>query len=89
MSLIFQIWRSIICELFGPRPKLEQIWNDWAVNAKYNALKSYATCSAWIIYQTAYLEAHYPDEFKAAMSTYNGENQPAVGMCIDEYKYQV
>ncbi len=74
---------------FGPRPKLEQIWNDWAVNAKYNSLKSYATCSAWIIYQTAYLEAHYPDEFKAAMSTYNRENQPAVGMCIDEYKYQI
>ena len=74
---------------FGPRPKLEQIWNDWAVNAKYNCLKSYATCSAWIIYQTAYLEAHYPDEFKAAMSTYNRENHPAVGMCIDEYKYQL
>ena len=74
---------------FGPRPKLEQIWNDWAVNAKYNCLKSYATCSAWIIYQTAYMEAHYPEEFKAAMSTYNRENQPAVGMCIDEYKYHL
>ena len=74
---------------FGPRPKLEQIWNDWAVNAKYNCLKSYATCSAWIIYQTAYLEAHYLDEFKAAMSTYSRENHPAVGMCIDEYKYQI
>lgn len=71
---------------FGPRAKVEQIWNDWAENAKYAFSKSHATCSAWIIYQTAFLELHYPEEFKAAMSTYKIENNPEFGMCIDKYK---
>jgi DNA polymerase-3 subunit alpha len=29
--------------------------------------KSHSTCYAWIAYQTAYLKAHYPAEYMAAV----------------------
>lgn len=56
---------------FGPKKKLEKIWNDWTKFAKYAFNKSHATCYSWISYQTAYLKAHYPVEFLAANLTQN------------------
>jgi DNA polymerase-3 subunit alpha len=33
--------------------------------------KSHSTCYAWIAYQTAYLKAHYPAEYMAAVLSNN------------------
>ena len=50
----------------GHDPKvLEKIWADWEKFASYAFNKSHATCYSWVVYQTAYLKAHYPAEFMA------------------------
>ena len=46
---------------------LEKIWTDWEAFASYAFNKSHSTCYAWIAYQTAYLKAHYPAEYMAAV----------------------
>lgn len=48
---------------------LEKIWTDWEKFASYAFNKSHATCYSWVAYQTAYLKAHYPAEFMAALMT--------------------
>ncbi|WP_077195513.1 DNA polymerase III subunit alpha [Prevotella ihumii] len=54
----------------GHDPKiLEKIWTDWEKFASYAFNKSHATCYSWVAYQTAYLKAHYPAAFMAALMT--------------------
>ena len=48
---------------------LEKIWGDWEKFASYAFNKSHATCYSWVAYQTAYLKAHYPAQFMAALMT--------------------
>ena len=54
-----------------PEKKVEKIWNDWEAFAEYAFNKSHATCYSYISYQTAYLKAHYPAEFMAAVLSRN------------------
>lgn len=44
-----------------------KIWKDWEAFASYSFNKSHAVCYAWLAYQTAYLKAHYPEEFAMAV----------------------
>ena len=54
----------------GHDPKvLEKIWADWEKFASYAFNKSHATCYSWVAYQTAYMKAHYPAEYMAALMT--------------------
>ena len=54
----------------GHDPKvLGKIWGDWEKFASYAFNKSHATCYSWVAYQTAYLKAHYPAEYMAALMT--------------------
>lgn len=53
-------------KLFPPE-KLEKIWTDWEAFAQYAFNKSHSTCYAYVAYQTAYLKAHYPAEYMAAV----------------------
>jgi DNA polymerase III subunit alpha len=46
---------------------IEQIWNDCKNFAEYAFNKSHAACYAYIAYETAFLKAHYPVEFMAAL----------------------
>ncbi|GAA4754777.1 DNA polymerase III subunit alpha [Flavisolibacter ginsenosidimutans] len=46
---------------------LEKIWTDWEAFAQYAFNKSHSTCYAYVAYQTAYLKAHYPAEYMAAV----------------------
>ncbi len=46
---------------------LEKIWTDWEAFAQYAFNKSHSTCYAMVAYQTAYLKAHYPSEYMAAV----------------------
>ena len=52
-----------------PKEKLNKIWEDWKKFASYAFNKSHATCYSWVAYQTAYLKAHYPAEYMAAVMT--------------------
>ena len=48
----------------GYNPKdLEKVWADWEKFGPYAYCKSHAVCYTWLAYQTAYLKAHYPDEY--------------------------
>jgi DNA polymerase-3 subunit alpha len=55
-----------------PDDKLEKIWTDWEAFAQYAFNKSHSTCYAMVSYQTAYLKAHYPSEFMAAVLNHAG-----------------
>lgn len=50
-----------------PADKLEKIWTDWEAFAQYAFNKSHSTCYALVAYQTAYLKAHFPPEYMAAV----------------------
>ncbi|MBR6992179.1 MAG: DNA polymerase III subunit alpha [Bacteroidales bacterium] len=52
-----------------PHEILHKIWEDWKKFASYAFNKSHATCYSWVAYQTAYLKAHYPAEYMAAVLT--------------------
>ncbi|MEJ7768801.1 MAG: DNA polymerase III subunit alpha [Chitinophagaceae bacterium] len=55
-----------------PVDKLEKIWTDWEAFAQYAFNKSHSTCYALVAYQTAYLKAHYPSEYMAAVLNHAG-----------------
>ena len=65
---------------------LEKIWNDWEKFASYAFNKSHATCYSWIAYQTAYLKAHYPAEFMAAVLNSSIRDAEEVIFMLDECK---
>ncbi|WP_448697265.1 DNA polymerase III subunit alpha [Mucilaginibacter sp. AW1-3] len=49
------------------KDKLTKIWTDWKAFAQYAFNKSHSTCYALVAYQTAFLKAHYPAEYMAAV----------------------
>jgi len=51
---------------------VEKIWTDWEAFAQYAFNKSHSTCYAYVAYQTAYLKAHYPAEYMAAVLNHAG-----------------
>ncbi|MGF7230114.1 OB-fold nucleic acid binding domain-containing protein, partial [Arachidicoccus sp.] len=55
-----------------PADTLEKIWTDWEAFAQYAFNKSHSTCYALVAYQTAYLKAHYPSEYMAAVLNHAG-----------------
>ena len=65
---------------------LEKIWGDWEKFASYAFNKSHATCYSWVAYQTAYLKAHYPSEFMAALLTQNKDDITKVTTFMAECK---
>jgi|TARA_R110002020_G_scaffold103640_2_gene242815 DNA polymerase-3 subunit alpha len=66
--------------------KLEKIWKDWEAFASYAFNKSHSTCYAWIAYQTAYLKAHYPAEYMAAVLSNNMSDIKQVTFFMEECK---
>ena len=69
----------------GHDPKvLEKIWGDWEKFASYAFNKSHATCYSWVSYQTAYLKAHYPAEYMAAVMSRNLDNINEITKLMDE-----
>ena len=64
--------------------KAEKIWKDWEAFAEYAFNKSHSTCYAYISYQTAYLKAHYPAEFMAAVVSRNLSDIKKVTVFMDE-----
>ena len=66
--------------------KLEKIWKDWEAFAAYAFNKSHSTCYAWIAYQTAYLKAHYPAEYMAAVLSNNMNDIKTITFFMEECK---
>lgn len=69
-----------------PRETLEKIWKDWEAFASYAFNKSHSTCYAYIAYQTAYLKAHYPAEYMAAVLSNNMNDIKQVTFFMEECK---
>ncbi|MCG9878988.1 MAG: DNA polymerase III subunit alpha, partial [Bacteroidia bacterium] len=67
-----------------PADKLEKIWTDWEAFAQYAFNKSHSTCYAYVAYHTAYLKAHYPAEYMAAVLTTNLGNIEKVSFFMEE-----
>ncbi|MEJ7560555.1 MAG: DNA polymerase III subunit alpha [Pedobacter sp.] len=65
---------------------LEKIWKDWEAFASYAFNKSHSTCYAWIAYQTAYLKAHFPSEYMAAVLSNNMSDIKQVAFFMEECK---
>ena len=65
---------------------LEKIWSDWEKFASYAFNKSHATCYSWVAYQTAYLKAHYPAEYMAALMTRRFDQKTEISKLMEECK---
>ena len=65
---------------------LDKIWGDWEKFASYAFNKSHAACYSWVAYQTAYLKAHYPAEFMAAIMTRRKNDIKEITKLMDECK---
>jgi DNA polymerase-3 subunit alpha len=66
-----------------PDKALEKIWTDWEAFASYAFNKSHSTCYAFVAYQTAYLKAHYPSEYMAAVLN-NQNNMEKISFFMEE-----
>ncbi|MGM0531155.1 MAG: DNA polymerase III subunit alpha [Bacteroidota bacterium] len=63
---------------------VQKVWNDWEAFAQYAFNKSHSTCYAHVSYQTAYLKAHYPAEYMAAVLSRWASNIEKVTTFMDE-----
>lgn len=70
-----------------PEANAARIWEQMETFGKYGFNKSHSTAYAIISYQTAYLKAHYPAEFMAALLTSEKDNRDKIishiGSCRD------
>ncbi len=69
-----------------PKNVLEKIWKDWEKFAEYAFNKSHATCYSWVAYQTAYMKAHFPSEFMAAIMSRRRNDIKEITKLMDECK---
>jgi DNA polymerase-3 subunit alpha len=75
------------CRNNGYPDKITQkIWTDWEAFAQYAFNKSHSTCYALVSYQTAYLKAHYPAEFMAAVLSRNLNDIKKITFFMEECK---
>src|SRR6056297_1001628 len=65
---------------------VNKIWNDWESFAQYAFNKSHSTCYAYVSYQTAYLKAHFPPEYMAAVLSRNFTDIKKITIFMDEAK---
>lgn len=66
---------------------MERFWSQLEAFAAYCFPKSHASCYAMIAYWTAYLKAHYPDAFMAALMTSDYDNIDRLAIEISECRH--
>ncbi|MDB5177661.1 MAG: dnaE, partial [Candidatus Saccharibacteria bacterium] len=72
----------------GADPKVaEKFWDQLEEFANYCFNKSHAACYGLISYWTAYLKAHYPDAFMAALMTSDQDDIDRLAIEINECKH--
>lgn len=69
------------------REVAEKFWDQLEEFANYCFNKSHAACYALIAYWTAYLKAHYPDAFMAALMTSDQDDIDRLAIEITECKH--
>jgi len=62
----------------------EKVFDDFEKFSQYGFVKAHAACYAMISYWTAYLKAHFPDAFMAALMTSDYGNLDRITIEIDE-----
>lgn len=67
-----------------PQPVIEKFWHDLLGFADYCFNKSHSACYGLISYQTAYLKAHYPAAFMAALMTSDYDDTDRLSIEIAE-----
>ncbi|HEX8182364.1 MAG TPA: DNA polymerase III subunit alpha [Candidatus Saccharimonadales bacterium] len=67
-----------------PKPVIEKFWKDLLGFADYCFNKSHSACYGMISYQTAYLKAHYPAAFMAALMTSDFDDTDRLSIEISE-----
>ncbi len=65
---------------------IKKIWRDWESFASYAFNKSHSTCYSFISFQTAYLKAHYPEEFMASLLTHHMNDLSKLSKYMEECK---
>ncbi len=76
-------------ETFGGVPKqvMEKFWDDLMGFADYAFNKSHSACYGLIAYQTAYLKAHYPAAFMAALMTSDFDDTDRLAIEMSECQH--
>ena len=69
------------------RATMEKFWKQLEDFAAYCFNKSHAACYSLIAYQTAYLKAHYPAAFMAALMTSDYDDTDRLAIEINECKH--
>lgn len=88
-KLIDELWPLFLagCQENGHDEKtVKKIWQDWEAFASYAFNKSHSTCYAFIGFQTAYLKAHFPEEYMASVLNHNRSNIEKVNFFLRECK---
>jgi len=70
-----------------PKKTVEKIWKDILGFADYAFNKSHSACYGLIAYWTAYLKAHFPDAYMAALMTSDRDNIDRLAIEINECKH--
>lgn len=68
-------------------PGAKQLWAQIQPFADYSFNKAHAACYAQIAYWTAYLKAHYPDAYMAALMTSDHDDIDRLAIEINECKH--
>ena len=66
--------------------KAKEIWQWFEPFARYGFNRSHAACYAMIGYRTAYLKAHYPEEFYASLLNSEARDIDRISFLIGEIK---
>lgn len=69
------------------KPVIEKFWKDLLGFADYCFNKSHSACYGLISYQTAYLKAHYPSAFMAALMTSDYDDTDRLAIEITECQH--
>jgi len=69
-----------------PKEKAEEVFSIMERFAEYGFNRSHSAAYSVIAYQTAYLKAHYPAEYMAAVLTHNINDIKKITFFIDECK---
>ncbi|RLD60021.1 MAG: hypothetical protein DRJ05_05435 [Bacteroidetes bacterium] len=70
------------------KKKAEEVFNTMMEFAKYGFNRSHSAAYSVIAYQTAYVKAHYPAEYMAAVLTHNLKDIKKIAFFVDECKRQ-
>jgi DNA polymerase-3 subunit alpha len=82
-----QFIEGAVTQSGADKNEMEKFWKQLEDFAAYCFNKSHAACYGLIAYQTAYLKAHYPSAFMAALMTSDYDDTDRLAIEITECKH--